>query len=63
MNDTQKCFAFIGTGVFAKIVAALLALVGFFSTYSNAFAGASFCIGGIVGLRTLWLSFKKKNDK
>ncbi len=59
MNETPPCVAFIGVGLAAKIAA----IMGFFAHYSNAFAGISFCIAGIVGIRTFWLSFKKKGEK
>lgn len=59
MNSAPPCFGFIGAGIVAKIIA----ILGFFATYSNSFAGISFVVGILVGLRTLYLSFKKKSKK
>lgn len=49
--------------MFAGIAAKVAAVMGFFAHYSNAFAGISFAIAGIVGLRTFYVSFKKKGKE
>lgn len=59
MNNTPPCFAFFFAGIAGKVAA----VMGFFANYSNAFAGISFAIAGLVGIRTLWVSFKKKGKE